>query len=175
MKCPLCNILLTRCQYESLPVLRCDKCAGYLVGTQRVSDIEKRIDKSTEELLEEAVEHPLRDNTEKLRCPRCKVRMKKEFWKKQSDFHIDSCEHCKLVWFDAGELAQLQLAHEEKSHVQEAIQFQKRHQEMTPAERAEFERNLATLPEAEGPVEAGFREALFETLGQLLRDNHRFP
>ena len=174
MNCPLCSANLIRSKYEGLPVFACEKCSGYLVATRRVMDIEKGMVISPENLLQEARDEDRQDNKQRLRCPRCKRHMHKEHWKRLTSFHIDQCRDCELVWFDAGELAHLQLDYEVKPHVQEAVQFQDRHREMSEEEKAAFERDLAALPEAEGTFAGAFREGLFETLSHLLSGRRRF-
>lgn len=150
--------------YEGLPVFRCDHCFGYLVGRQRMEGIRRIRKKSVEELKCETLAEIGEDTQQELRCPRCRGKMRKELLKEPMSFHIDTCGSCRLIWFDGGELARLQLDHEIRPQSKEAAELQRRHREMTPERRAEFEQNLAKLPEAESPWEQGFREAAFEAL-----------
>ncbi len=123
MDCPLCSTELRRTTYEGLPLFACDTCSGYLVATNRVSAIERRREKNAEDLMQEAAPAKLKDNQEALRCPRCRGRMMKEFAKSPAEFHIDTCERCDVVWFDAGELALIQLTFEATAAGQDAAQL----------------------------------------------------
>jgi len=157
---------LVRVKYEGWPVFRCDTCFGYLVGQKRVDSFKASRSKEAGELMKEAAAEAQEDTESKVRCPRCRVAMDKKLLKEPASFHIDSCKSCEVVWFDGGELARLQLAYEISAKGQEAAEFQRRHQEMTPEERAEFEENLANLPDPETPLSPG---ALGKTVGKLWR------
>jgi len=164
VKCPACTAELVRVTYEGLPVLRCEYCFGYLLGQKRMEGIQRTRRRSTDELEQEAVAENRGDSEQKIRCPRCRKKMRKEFLKEPASFHTDTCVNCQLIWFDGGELARLQLRHEIRPQAREAAELERRHREMSPERRAEFERNLAKLPEPESPLEAGFKEAVIEAL-----------
>jgi len=164
MKCPACTAELVRVTYEGLPVFRCQQCCGYLVGRRRLEGIKRSRGKSVEELKQETLAESRADTEQRVRCPRCRVYMKKEFLKDPASFHIDTCASCELIWFDGGELARLQLAHEITPQAREAAEFQRRLREMSPEQRAQFEENLANLPEPESPLFGGFREAVIGSL-----------
>ena len=53
-------------------------------------------------------------------------------------FHIDKCRDYEYVWFDAGELARLQLDFEATLQGQEAAYFQEQLRNMTPKETQQF-------------------------------------
>ena len=59
-------------------------------------------------------------------------------------------------WFDTGELACLQLAYENTPRGQDSGKFQRRHRDMTPAEKEEFARRLAELPEGDATLASAF-------------------
>jgi len=167
MKCPVCSSGLDRSRYEGLPVFICDDCNGYLVGTRRATDINRRRAKSPEDLKQEALVDGHKDSEDGLRCPRCRRPMDKELWKESASFHIDKCRDCELVWFDAGELARLQLDYEATPRAQEASRFQNRHRQLTPEEKRQFEHNLARLPEGDATLASAFGEGLMESMGNL--------
>lgn len=164
MNCPSCAATLVRVTYEGLPVFRCEHCYGYLVGRGRTEGIKRSREKSVEQLKSEALCEGQSDTQERIRCPRCRGRMNKELLKEPASFHIDTCPSCEFIWFDGGELARLQLAHEIRPQAEEAAELQRRHREMSPEQRAEFERNLAKLPQPESPLSAGFREAVIKAV-----------
>ncbi|REJ87976.1 MAG: hypothetical protein DWQ35_20660 [Planctomycetota bacterium] len=167
MKCPACNSVLKRTAYEGLPVHACTSCNGYLVATRRVAHIKNLPDTSVAELKDEALTEGSADREEKIRCPRCRRKMEIEVCPPPAAFQLDKCRECAHVWFDAGELARLQLAHMITPQGRERAAMIQRHREMTPAERAEFERNLANLPQSDSTLAAVFEEALTESVMTL--------
>ncbi len=168
MKCPTCSDTLVRVKYEGFPVFRCESCFGYLVPVHRIDSFKRSRGKTIEQLKDETLGESRPDTEERIRCPRCKMVMKKEFFKDLASFHTDTCESCELIWFDGGELARLQLCYEMSPQGQDAAEFQRRLREMSPEAKAEFERNLANLPERESAVSGALRES-------LLRGRFRFP
>ena len=172
MKCPACLLALDRSRYEGLPVLSCNGCNGYLVGTRRVSGINRRREKSPEDLKQESLivggkKSGDKDSVDTLRCPRCRQPMNKELWKGAATFHIDKCRTCELVWFDAGELARCQLDYEATPRAQESSRLQTRHREMTPQEQRQFEQNLARLPEGDATLASAFGKGFMECMAHL--------
>ncbi|HUS40176.1 MAG: zf-TFIIB domain-containing protein [Pirellulales bacterium] len=170
MDCPLCSTELRRTTYEGLPLFACDTCSGYLVATNRVSAIERRREKNAEDLMQEAAPAKLKDNQEALRCPRCRGRMMKEFAKSPAEFHIDTCERCDVVWFDAGELALIQLTFEATAAGQDAARFQDRHRTMSSEEKQEFEQQLARLPHGNASLGSGFGEGFLDMFRRMGRE-----
>ncbi len=166
MNCPSCYALLSPVKYEGLPVFKCSECDGYLVSNRRVDDIQRRLTKTQSELNEESrgTGTERADNPNQLLCPRCHLPMEKEIWKKQGPFQIDKCLNCDVVWFDAGELAMVQLQFEEKPQTIEIAHFQDRQLHMTDEERQEFEKNLAKLPEGEATYLSGFGQGLMGSM-----------
>ena len=69
-----------------------------------------------------------------------------------------------MIWFDGGELARLQLGHEIRPQAREVAELERRHREMSPERRAEFEKNLANLPESDSGLDASFHAAVFAAL-----------
>jgi Zn-finger nucleic acid-binding protein len=168
MQCPTCSTELQRSQYEGLPIFHCAACHGHLVATRRAADIARSHEKSPEALRQEALLEAAPDSADVLRCPRCRRQMAKEFLRGTDSFHIDKCRECQLIWFDGGELAKWQLAYEATDQGQEAATLRKRHEQMDPAAKREFEENLARLPESESPLEAAVGEAFWQSFGKLL-------
>jgi len=160
MKCPSCAGQLVRTTYEGLPVFRCDECFGYLLGQKRVDGIKRSRDKSVEQLKEETLSESREDTKTIVRCPRCRMKMKKEFLAEPVFLHVDRCKPCDLVWLDGGELARIQLGHEMTPQSRDAAEMQRRLKEMDPQRRQEFEENLAKLPEPESFVLGALKEAL---------------
>jgi len=95
--------------------------------------------------------------------------MDKEHWKWADSFCIDKCRDCEVVWFDAGQLARLQLEHEATPRAREASRLQNRHREMTLEEKEQFEHHLACLPEGDATLASAFGEGLMESMENLAR------
>ena len=145
---------------KDFPFFSCDGCHGYLVGTKRVANINKRRTLSQQQLNQAIVQSDGRDHTGRIRCPRCQRPMEKRPCTRKSKFQLDHCGDCNLVWFDSGELAQLQIDHEATPQAQEAARLQNRHRQMTAKEKHAFERDLANLPEGTATYLAGFTEGI---------------
>lgn len=167
MNCPACSSPLNRVSYEGLGVRGCEKCRGYLVTTQRLDSIKRRRGKDQQSLRREASTITSEQRESNLRCPRCRKQMVQESVVR-SGFKIDRCTSCNLVWFDAGELAYLQLHFESTDQAIDAARMQDRHRFMSPERRLEFERNLARLPEGDATLVSAFGRALLESID---RDN----
>jgi Zn-finger nucleic acid-binding protein len=153
VQCPVCDEKLTRVAYETHTVFQCPQCRGYLATKTRVSLIKSSRDLSTEALEEEAVRKEQADSATALRCPRCQGTMSKRKMPIQAavgqSFLVDTCRRCNLVWFDGGELARLQLDHEQRPQGQEELAAQRREQTRTAAEREQFQQLLDALPRSE--------------------------
>ncbi len=155
MQCPVCDVKLNHAAYEGQTVYHCPECRGHLATRQRVSQIKSSRERSTEALKEEATQQQRADTAERLLCPKCctnrmiKEKVRVRFAAGES-FSIDVCGRCKVVWFDGGELARLQLEHEESPKGHDELRTQQRGQERTPEEQARFQQVLDALPGPEG-------------------------
>lgn len=128
MKCPLCrSTQLTPTRYVDIPVRTCLSCEGYLVQKKRVGSIKSARKKSDEELLAELSSPKAVDTIRSIICPSCTGGMTKVPMSVGTErYHTDECRKCDLVWFDAGELAKLQLHYEESEQGNEMLKFQKK-------------------------------------------------
>jgi len=151
MKCPNCQSDLRRILYESVPVFRCLHCHGYLLSERRLEAIEVSPATEIERLKQEVVDEAQPDTLASVRCPRCLRKMDKRFIEEPASLHVDTCRECRFVWLDGGELGRLQLSREMTAKAQEMRRFRQRLKTMTPDEQAEFERNLADLPDEKAP------------------------
>jgi Zn-finger nucleic acid-binding protein len=138
---------MARGAYEELPVFRCSDCRGHLVDSQRAHAIKRRLLLTTDELKAESLADEQPDSESGLQCPRCRRRMSKQRVRLQAEFQLDLCDDCRFLWFDGGELALWQLAHENTEQGREAAELHRRHHEMTDERRAEMQQNLDRLPE----------------------------
>lgn len=115
--CPACNIPLCRVDYEDVTVHLCPDCRGALVEALRVGTIKRRRVRrwSAQERSAAASRALQSDRAETVRCPKCLVRMAKEAVRLgDGAFHVDRCDACRLVWFDAGELELVQILYEKE-------------------------------------------------------------
>ena len=117
MKCPVCKtIRLSRKDYQGIAVKACESCGGYLVPARRVPRI-KTLPPTAVEQDETAVAPE--DTLRMLNCPACSRGMKKEAEPVGSErFFVDRCANCELVWFDANELARLQVRSQDRQEQQ---------------------------------------------------------
>jgi Zn-finger nucleic acid-binding protein len=160
--CPLCRIELVRLTYEGFGVTQCGSCRGVLVLEGRVGGIKARRERSIEQLGVEIENSSAEDTRTSVPCPSCSHAMYKHSINRPHRFSIDRCDKCHLVWLDGGELAKLQLAFEDSGAGEEASELKRRWDEMSPERRAEFERNLAKLPNPPNPVLLGILDAIKE-------------
>ncbi len=174
MKCPVCGSELKRLMYEGFAVFRCMGCHGYLLSDRRVENIKRSNKRAVELLKREVSEESGADTLEEIRCPRCRRKMQKKFIAAPASLHVDLCGDCEMSWFDGGELARLQLTHEISPGGRDAAEFRRRHEEMTPQRRAEFERNLQKLDSGEQMLGPIFGETFFQALLTLMSGRRRF-
>jgi len=177
-KCPACESPLTHETYEGFPVLHCGQCGGHLVPLRRLEPI-KRLQKAPEEQLQQEAATFSADSQERLRCPRCNVRMRKEALDVPIvGLHQDVCDNCKLIWFDGGELALVQLVYEQTGAFANVDELRQRMRELeaSPERKAAFERALSELPESQLTVESVLSEGgmlLLNSLAGMGRGHRR--
>lgn len=162
MKCPTCSTDLKHARYENVPVHRCDKCGGYLMGRNRMLVIRSAHDHTEDQLRAEMAAHLRHDVHEAIRCPKClERRMEKHRIpvKDGEDIHLDVCPACNVVWFDGGELAHMQLQYEQSDEAIRAQARRHRAEGLDSDGNDEFERNLAALPRHHSGAVLAFWEA----------------
>ena len=161
MNCPSCDNTLTRTTYSGANVRQCENCDGILLPKRRAESIQRKIDKDTKRLVAEIVAARHSDLTSDIRCPQCRNKMTK-ISVQELGFSVDECDNCGMAWFDAGELAQLQLAFESRPQTAELNAMRERLENMTDRERAEYERRIAELPDLGSPMLQAMTAAAFE-------------
>jgi len=165
--CPKCEVALTSVSYEGFRILQCPECKGYLVPLDRLESIKRAPRTPQEQLKEEARTEFKGDASAPVRCPRCHGPMEKTpLDVPMLTLQSDRCASCRLVWLDGGELALLQLAYEMSQQFLNAEDMKQRLRELeaSPERKAQFEANLAQLPEPADPV----ADALGGGVGLLL-------
>lgn len=163
MNCPICDIRLNKAVYAKANVEQCPQCFGLLLSSYRAKTIQRRVDKDIAQLIEEARTAPQQDTLAKIRCPKCRTPMTKSR-DKELGFQIDECERCELSWFDPRELALWQLVYESSPQRVEMNAFRERLKNMTPAERAEYEKRISELRDLGTPMQQALSEASSDLL-----------
>jgi len=124
--CPNCKVSLQEYHYEGAPVFKCSYCAGIFIEDYKVSRILVRQDYvASEEILRLA--RTIADSKDKIMhkkidpksvwiidCPKCKRKMRRQFFVYSYPVEIDRCINCAGVWFDKDELEVLQYIYEHK-------------------------------------------------------------
>ena len=169
MKCPACKVELERETYEDRPVFHCQQCRGYLVNHTQLRFIKGSRQRNEESLEQDAVRQSGTQGQEPVRCPKC---LAATMNKKRMDmthlggkpFQVDVCKACRLIWFDGGELAKLQLNYELSDKAIEELEMQVQAASRTPQEQAEFERTLADVPHSQTGVLGTSMESIWAVL-----------
>lgn len=168
-RCPVCSEELKAEHYEGFRVWSCAGCGGHLIPAARLKAI-KRLDGATrEDLKEEARATFTTSTTERLRCPRCRVTMRKQPAPVPVvRIETDLCLSCGLVWLDGGELALLQLAHQVTDGFADRQEMIRRARALdaSPERKAQFEADLARLPDEPSPLD----DEVTQVGGSLLVD-----
>ena len=169
--CPICDVALEPEDYEGFRVLRCPECQGHLVELTRYEAIRRLPSKGLAELETEARDGFQGDSAHVLRCPRCRgVMAKQPLHVPGFDLHLDLCKGCSLAWFDGGELAMAQLAHQGSPKFRDTREQMRRAAALDadPARKAAFEAAVAKLPETRNPVVAGVGDAFCDAILQIV-------
>ncbi|MEW5758253.1 MAG: zinc metalloprotease HtpX [Candidatus Omnitrophota bacterium] len=128
--CPHCQINLIDIVCEGVLVLRCDKCEGVLLASNKISRMLIREDKLFSEdtkkyaqtMLESKIKlTSFRDIDPKnvwiLHCPQCNQKMRRHFLLDSYPVEIDECFKCGSIWFDKNELEAVQYIYENKANM----------------------------------------------------------
>jgi Zn-finger nucleic acid-binding protein len=87
----------------------------------------------------------------------------------------DVCKNCDAIWFDGGELAEIQLAFEANAQTLEVKKMRERIENMSPAEKAEYERRIGELREVGGVMSEAIGQATEELVAYYyFRSYHLF-
>lgn len=124
--CPNCKVALQEYHYEGSPVLKCAYCQGTFVEYNRVSTILIRQDYLPSDEIERMAKM-VYDSKQKIvyrqadpqaawvaDCPKCKRKMRRQFFVYSYPVVIDRCVSCSGVWLDKDELEVLQYIYEHK-------------------------------------------------------------
>ncbi len=154
-RCPVCGAAMENIDYEGFRLRHCHACGGHLIPAARLKAIQQRDAIPRGELQEEVRARFTASTAEPVRCPRCRITMRKQDVRLPVvRVQTDVCAPCGLVWLDGGELALLQLAHEATDTFADRRALQQRAMELetSPERKARFMEDLARLPDAPSPL-----------------------
>ena len=108
--CPICKVKLVEGSIEGRPVAFCEQCRGVCISNDYFGDVVwARRSRHTG-----PSDQPRPINQEELArrvdCPTCGREMDVYPYYGPGSVVIDSCQHCKMVWLDRGELAAIERA-----------------------------------------------------------------
>ena len=172
MICPVCEQKLIQAKYADANVRECPKCQGVVLNKSRAEKISRRIDKDIPALFEEIEQATQPDTLHGIRCPGCRVPMKKTHHQTLG-IQLDECKSCGISWFDAGELAKLQLEFESREQTVELNSMRERLANMGETERKRYEQRIANLVDLGTPMEQAIREATIELTDYFLNQGFR--
>jgi heat shock protein HtpX len=126
--CPHCRAPLIEMSYEGAPFWRCSCCEGSFVGQDKISRILIRADKvfsdetlrlagvvmKEKEKFNLGITRTKMNNAWILDCPKCRSKMRRQFFVYSYPIEIDRCASCDSIWFDKQELEILQYLYENK-------------------------------------------------------------
>jgi heat shock protein HtpX len=127
--CPHCKASLQEVSYEGAPVLKCGYCQGVFVGYDKVNRILIREDYIPSEevirltkIITEAKtdffpKSPDKNSAWVLDCPKCKRKMRRQFFVYSYPVEVDRCITCSGIWFDKFELEILQYIYQDKKDI----------------------------------------------------------
>ena len=110
MKCPACNLTLTRRPVGDLEVDVCrGGCGGLWFDNYELDKVDEQHEHVGEELLQIEGDPSAQVNHERERsCPRCSgTRLMRHFWSVRLEVEVDECPKCGGTWLDTGELASI--------------------------------------------------------------------
>jgi len=127
LQCPTCKTALSEINYEGVVILKCSYCAGVFAENDKISKILIRHDYFPSEevirmanLVIKSKKEFWRKNFEQKSvwsrdCPKCKCKMRQQFYNYSYPVEIDRCINCSGVWFDKNELELLQYIYENRT------------------------------------------------------------
>jgi Zn-finger nucleic acid-binding protein len=103
--CPVCAVALVNAVIDGESVAACGHCRGFLALIPTFGGIvEKRRSQHGPNEQQPAPFDPA-ELKRVLKCPRCHQRMEAHPYFGGGNAVVDTCERCRLIWLDAGELA----------------------------------------------------------------------
>lgn len=109
-ECQRCQRDLRHGVIEEVDVLFCDSCRGILIDrSQFQTALERRRSRVTHRGVIGKPVSPA-DLASSIACPSCAKKMERYPYLGGGSTVIDACDHCNLIWFDAGEFNAITIA-----------------------------------------------------------------
>lgn len=129
--CPHCRVPLGEMSYEGAPFWKCSYCEGSFVRHDNIRRILIRTDKVLSDetlrladvIMKEKEKFGLKVARAKMNdawildCPKCRSKMRRQFFVYSYPVEIDRCVSCDFIWFDKQELDILQYLYENKEEL----------------------------------------------------------
>ena len=125
--CPYCKVGLEEVHYEGAIILKCAYCAGAFAESDKISRILIRQDYLPSQEVVRLGNSIISSNKRSyfktpedknliwvIDCPKCKNKMRRQFYLYSYPIEIDRCLGCSGIWFDKFELEILQYIYENK-------------------------------------------------------------
>lgn len=107
-KCPKCQTSLEVGQLRDLiDVCFCQNCRGYVIDSESLGHVITELRGSYEGPDDKPRPVDPNEMEQRESCPACLETMDAHPYYGPGNVVIDTCMHCKLVWFDHGELARI--------------------------------------------------------------------
>ncbi|MBN2102646.1 M48 family metalloprotease [bacterium] len=128
--CPICRKNLVRGSYENVSVQYCPECSGKIVLLESIQTILIRQDvQFSETARKKAIQwyrskgntKSLGNKLEQYLCPCCSMPMIRSLYNVVYHIELDTCQFCRVVWFDQNELELLQILVEEANKMDHII------------------------------------------------------
>jgi len=119
--CPVCRTALQTALIEGEPVAYCDHCRGFLAQLDAFGRLvqKRRAAHGPDEQVTEPFDPE--ELKRRLACPCCHKRMEAHPYFGGGNAVVESCEHCHMIWLDAGELAIIERFVPHAHHIEQTI------------------------------------------------------
>ncbi len=110
-QCPLCNVALWNATLAGIQMFSCKKCRGMLIPMGPFADLVDQL-RSAEQDSDPLLPADPSQLSRRIDCPQCHHRMDTHFYAGPGHVVIDSCDNCRLIWLDQGEIKRIARAPE---------------------------------------------------------------
>ncbi len=104
MKCTKCDGNFTKIEYDNIIVMKCDECKAFYIKEAMFHEITNEPEKYAKVLDDPGYTEYKNDNQTPKTCPECGKKMAQHNFSWDTDIIIDSCDTCRSIWLDHGEL-----------------------------------------------------------------------
>jgi Zn-finger nucleic acid-binding protein len=123
VSCPVCAVPLVTAVIDGETVAYCGRCRGFLTLIPTFGGVvEKRRSLHGPNEQQPAPFDPA-ELKRVLKCPKCHLRMEAHPYFGGGNAVVDTCERCRLIWLDAGELAIIERYIPHQHHIEPALRL----------------------------------------------------